>query len=65
MAGTYGHESANVSTSKKIYALSWAEVINDDQYKDSLVASGFSCRSQVMRIDKKRIPNPIQALLNS
>jgi FAD/FMN-containing dehydrogenase/Fe-S oxidoreductase len=65
MAGTYGHESANVDTSKKIYALSWAAVINNEQYKDSLVATGFSCRSQVMRIDKKRIPNPIQALLNS
>ena len=65
MAGTFGHESANVDTSKKIYALSWAAVINNEQYKDSLVATGFSCRSQVMRIDKKRIPNPIQALLNS
>lgn len=64
MAGTYGHESANVGTSKKIYSLSWSAVINNDDYKDSLVASGFSCRSQVKRIDKKRIPNPIQALLH-
>jgi Fe-S oxidoreductase len=65
MAGTYGHESANVDTSKKIYSLSWAAVINNDDYKDSLVATGFSCRSQVQRIDKKHVPNPIQALLTS
>jgi FAD/FMN-containing dehydrogenase/Fe-S oxidoreductase len=65
MAGTYGHETANVATSKKIYSLSWSAVINNEHYKDSLVATGFSCRSQVKRIDNKRIPNPIQALLNS
>jgi FAD/FMN-containing dehydrogenase/Fe-S oxidoreductase len=65
MAGTYGHESENVGTSKKIYSLSWSGVINNDDYKDSLVATGFSCRSQVKRIDKKRIASPIQALLKS
>ena len=59
MAGTYRHESANVDTSKKIYTLSWGAVINNEQYKDNLVATGFLCRSQVMRIDKKRIQNPI------
>jgi len=63
MAGTYGHESNNVDTSKHIYSLSWEQVINDPTLDGKLVASGFSCRSQVKRIDGKLIPNPIQVLL--
>lgn len=63
MAGTYGHEADNVETSKKIYQLSWTEVINNPANKDRLVATGYSCRSQVKRIDKQQLPHPIQALL--
>ncbi len=63
MAGTYGHEKANLETSKKIYSLSWEDVINDKNYNGNLVATGFSCRSQVKRMDNKRIPNPITVLL--
>src|SRR5690606_37311131 len=29
MAGTYGHETANLEMSKKIYQLSWADVVNN------------------------------------
>jgi FAD/FMN-containing dehydrogenase/Fe-S oxidoreductase len=64
MAGTYGHETQNLETSKHIYSLSWDQVINNPDYQDSLVASGFSCRSQVKRIDGKTVQNPLQALLN-
>jgi FAD/FMN-containing dehydrogenase/Fe-S oxidoreductase len=63
MAGTYGHETQNLETSKHIYSLSWSEVINNPENEDTLVASGFSCRSQVKRIDGKRIPNPLEVLL--
>ncbi len=63
MAGTYGHEANNVETSKKIYSLSWEQVINDPRFDGKLVASGFSCRSQVKRIDGKVIPNPLQVLV--
>jgi FAD/FMN-containing dehydrogenase/Fe-S oxidoreductase len=64
MAGTYGHETQNLETSKHIYSLSWSEVINNPENEDTLVASGFSCRSQVKRIDGKRIPNPLEVLLD-
>lgn len=64
MAGTYGHETQNLETSKHIYSLSWDQVINNPDNKDSLVASGFSCRSQVKRIDGKNVQNPLQALLS-
>lgn len=63
MAGTYGHETANVETSKKIYQLSWSEVVNDSNNDDQLMATGYSCRSQVKRIDGKAIPHPLSKLL--
>ena len=63
MAGTYGHEAANVDTSRKIYQLSWSEVINDRSNDGKLMATGYSCRSQVKRIDNKAVPHPLSKLL--
>jgi len=63
MAGTYGHETANLKTSKDIYELSWKDKINDETLKDRIVATGYSCRSQVKRFDQEQILHPLQALL--
>ncbi len=63
MAGTYGHESDNVETSKKIYALSWAQVVNNPDNTGKLTATGYSCRSQTKRIDNVKLPHPVQVLL--
>lgn len=63
MAGTYGHEVGNVETSKTIYQMSWSEAINAPEHKDCLVATGYSCRSQVKRIDNQQVPHPVQMLL--
>lgn len=63
MAGTYGHETANVDTSKKIYQLSWHEVVSNPANQGKLVASGYSCRSQAKRIDNQQLPHPAQILL--
>lgn len=63
MSGTFGHETQNAETSRKIYDLSWPEVVNDPENQNKLVATGYSCRSQVKRIDEKQIPHPIQMLL--
>ena len=63
MAGTYGHETANVDTSRHIYQLSWAQVVNDPANKDRLLATGYSCRSQTRRMDQVQLPHPVQALL--
>jgi FAD/FMN-containing dehydrogenase/Fe-S oxidoreductase len=65
MAGTYGHETQNVETSKKIYQMSWAEAVNTPDYQNTLVASGYSCRSQVKRMDGKTLPHPLQVLLQT
>jgi FAD/FMN-containing dehydrogenase/Fe-S oxidoreductase len=63
MAGTYGHESNNVETSKKIYALSWSQVVNNPANAGTLTATGYSCRSQTKRIDNVKLPHPVQILL--
>lgn len=63
MAGTYGHEAENYDTSRKIYDLSWSEVVNDPANDGILVATGYSCRSQVKRLDEQQIPHPLQVLL--
>ena len=63
MSGTYGHEAANVETSKKIYQLSWSDVVNNPANTGKLTATGYSCRSQTKRIDKVTLPHPLQILL--
>ncbi|HEY7884211.1 MAG TPA: FAD-binding and (Fe-S)-binding domain-containing protein [Cellvibrionaceae bacterium] len=63
MAGTYGHESANVATSKTIYSQSWQPVVNNPEHQGKLTATGYSCRSQVKRLDGQALPHPLQVLL--
>ena len=63
MAGTYGHESDNLETSKKIYSLSWSQVVNNPANTGKLTATGYSCRSQTKRIDNVKLPHPVQILL--
>lgn len=62
MAGTYGHEIANIENSKGIYNLSWKPAL-DKLPKERCLSSGYSCRSQVKRMENTIIKHPIQALL--
>jgi len=61
MAGTYGHGTKNRDTSEQIYELSWKRHI--DKTQGRLVATGYSCRSQVKRFSNVGLPHPVQALL--
>ena len=61
MAGTYGHESGHVATSRKIYDLSWAAPVAAGSA--DLLATGYSCRSQVKRFGGVGLRHPAQALL--
>jgi Fe-S oxidoreductase len=63
MAGTYGHSAKNLEDSKGIYALSWQPTLANLPQEQCLV-SGYSCRSQVKRIDGKKLRHPLQALLS-
>ena len=64
MAGIYGHESRNQAISRKVYDLSWKEVVEKTENQGKLVATGYSCRSQVKRLSDSRIPHPVQILLH-
>jgi FAD/FMN-containing dehydrogenase/Fe-S oxidoreductase len=61
MAGTFGHEAEHREMSERIYDLGWRQIVA--QHGDRLVATGYSCRSQVKRFDGVRIDHPVQALL--
>lgn len=63
MAGTYGHETRNQDTSEKIYDLSWRNVIQSQTQEETLVTTGYSCRSQVKRMDQQTMLHPLQYLL--
>jgi len=63
MAGTFGHEAVNLDASKEIYSQSWQPIINSAAADDELLATGYSCRSQVKRLDQKQLKHPAQALL--
>ncbi|WP_373819478.1 FAD-binding and (Fe-S)-binding domain-containing protein [Glaesserella sp.] len=62
MAGTFGHETQHLEMSKAIYAQSWQVKINGKDLNRCL-ATGYSCRSQVKRMEHHVMKHPIQALL--
>ncbi|MBE8595804.1 D-2-hydroxyglutarate dehydrogenase YdiJ [Xenorhabdus sp. BG5] len=62
MAGTYGHEKKNLERSIGIYKLSWAPTLKNLSLEHCL-STGYSCRSQVKRIEGKLLKHPLQALL--
>lgn len=61
MAGTYGHEADQYENSVGIYALSWREAISG-QKQEHILATGYSCRSQVARLDGFKPKHPLQIL---
>ncbi len=63
MAGTFGHESRNIEISRTIYDQSWGPIVKTSDNGIQLVATGYSCRSQVKRMDNQQILHPLQALL--
>ncbi|WP_447527230.1 D-2-hydroxyglutarate dehydrogenase YdiJ [Morganella morganii] len=62
MAGTYGHEMPNLARSKGIYQLSWAQPYQSLP-SERCLTTGYSCRSQVKRMEGKVMLHPLQALL--
>jgi FAD/FMN-containing dehydrogenase/Fe-S oxidoreductase len=62
MAGTYGHEKSNLENSKGLFELSWQHKITD-LAAEQILATGFSCRSQVKRFTELKARHPVEALL--
>ncbi|MGM1052162.1 MAG: FAD-binding and (Fe-S)-binding domain-containing protein [Pseudomonadota bacterium] len=63
MSGTYGHETRNLATSRTIYGQSWQPVVEGEANAGKLLATGYSCRSQVKRLSGTALPHPLQGLL--
>ena len=63
MAGTWGHEAEHRATSEHIYSLSWAPHVAAAGTSGTLLADGYSCRSQAKLIDNVKLGHPVQALL--
>lgn len=62
MAGTYGHEAKNIENSLGIYELSWHKSLQRLP-RQRCLATGYSCRSQVKRIEGNGLRHPLQALV--
>ncbi|NML43279.1 FAD-binding oxidoreductase [Ramlibacter sp. G-1-2-2] len=63
MAGTYGHETRNQHTSRVIFEQSWGPVVDGKKEGGELLATGYSCRSQVDRLRGQRMRHPLEVLL--
>jgi FAD/FMN-containing dehydrogenase/Fe-S oxidoreductase len=61
MAGTFGHEASHLEQSKGLYNLSWQQQVAQFS-PEQIVATGYSCRSQVARVDKFKPKHPLQVL---
>jgi Fe-S oxidoreductase len=61
MSGTYGHEARNQTTSRTIFAQSWAGKLDKD---GEALATGYSCRSQVKRLTGRQLRHPLEVLLD-
>ncbi|OAN13746.1 hypothetical protein A3K86_14390 [Photobacterium jeanii] len=62
MAGTFGHEKDKLEMSKGVYELSWQQNLAKRDTERCL-ATGYSCRSQVKRLEHYKLKHPVQALL--
>jgi len=58
MAGMYGHLAENAERSRGIFDRSWAGALEGE----SVLATGYSCRSQVERYTGRRLPHPLEYL---
>ena len=62
MCGFYGHEAEHVAESTGIFAESWAKRL-DGLLPDQVLATGYSCRSQVKRCVGVRPRHPAELLV--
>lgn len=63
MSGLFGHEAAHQGISRTLYDQNWRSVV-EAQTNGRLVATGYSCRSQVKRLSDVRALHPAQIFLD-
>jgi len=64
MSGAFGHEQRHQDESKGIFAMSWARWLpREPEARARVVASGYSCRSQVKRLADFVPKHPAEVLV--
>ncbi|MGN8852038.1 FAD-binding and (Fe-S)-binding domain-containing protein [Anaerobiospirillum succiniciproducens] len=63
MAGLFGHMKDNLDETRTVYEQNWQAKIRERDFAQCLI-TGFSCRSQVHRMEHKRANHPIHVLAN-
>lgn len=63
MAGLFGHQAEQRKLSQELYDLSWRD--NVSAAPSNGIATGYSCRSQALRMDGIQLRHPAEALLFS
>ncbi len=63
MSGLFGHEARHQEMSRGLYDENWRAVV-EAEAEGGLVATGYSCRSQVKRLSDVQALHPAQILLS-
>lgn len=63
MAGLFGHMLSNQHETKTVYEQNWKPRLAERDFGQCLI-TGFSCRSQVLRMESKRANHPVNVLCN-
>ncbi len=61
MAGIFGHERANAEMSAQVWAMSWHALTTASRH-GSIAATGYSCRSQALRMEGRTVLHPVHLL---
>lgn len=65
MSGIYGHELEHVQNSKNLFSMDWKRYfLNNPESEKIILSTGYSCRSQVKRLQGLKLQHPIEALLS-
>jgi Fe-S oxidoreductase len=62
MAGSYGHELEHRKNSEILFSMDWKKLIAEKSLP--ILATGYSCRSQTLRLMNIKLQHPMQALAN-
>lgn len=63
MAGLFGHMLSNQHETKTVYEQNWKPRLSEREFGQCLI-TGFSCRSQVHRMEGKHANHPVNVLCN-
>lgn len=62
MAGVYGHEEEHVKNSKALFDMDWKRILAENP--GTVLATGYSCRSQAARFMNAKLQHPLELLAN-